>query len=215
MQSLYFFGDSICFGQYVSADRVWTTRVSRHLSESEEFKNVLTQVTAVNGETSREALGRIHHCVTSHSPNLVWIQFGLNDANYWQTERGSPRVSLAGYLANIEEMIQKCFATGTQQILLATNHAVTKKLEQDANPNKYQQNAKVYNEALRRKFGNESFQRVKLIDIEREMEAYFEINKQVYLLPDGVHLNQEGHKEYFRIVLSPILSALQSLVVHE
>ncbi len=214
MTSLYFFGDSICFGQFVSTDRVWTTRVSRYLSESIEYSDVLTQVTAVNGETSREALGRIQHCVTSHSPDLVWIQFGLNDSNFWRTDLGNPRVTLAGYLSNIEEMIQRCLISGSKKILLATNHVVTKRLEHEPDSNKYQENAKRYNDALREKFGPQTNQELEIVDVESAMAARFKNNENQYLLPDGVHLNLEGHEEYLQIALKPILSSLHDLVGH-
>jgi len=77
---LYFFGDSICFGQYVSTHKTWTTRISKFVSELCETRNfeILTQVAAVNGETTRGALMRLEHDVLAHAPRhrlgAVWAQ---------------------------------------------------------------------------------------------------------------------------------------------
>lgn len=210
MRSLYFFGDSICFGQYVSTDQVWTSRISRFLSESLEFSDVLTQVTAVNGETSREALARINHCVTSHSPDVVWIQFGLNDANYWKTDFGVPRVSMASYSSNIEEMISRCLLSGSKRIIVATNHQVTKTLDHEPLSTKYIDNAKSYNQALRNLFSSSPIPNVELIDMELSMETKF-AQPSEYLLPDGVHLNQVGHAAYFELAHPVVSSAITSV----
>jgi lysophospholipase L1-like esterase len=212
MRSLYFFGDSICFGQYVSIDQVWTTGVSRMLSESIDYGDVLTQVTAVNGETSRDALARMKHCVLSHSPNVVWIQFGLNDANYWLSDDGVPRVTMESYIANIKEMVERCVSCGTQKILLATNHVVTKQLEHESPSDRYSENAKSYNQVLRDSFSSSLMEIVTVVDMEILMAAKFRESND-YLLSDGVHLNRIGHSAYLDIVSSPIKEALNSIDV--
>lgn len=207
MRTLYFFGDSICFGQYISTDRVWTSGVARSLGQSELFQDVVTQVTAVNGETSREALLRIHHCVVSHAPNVVWVQFGLNDSNFWQTDLGLPRVSERSYTANIEEMIQRCLSSGARKILVATNHSVSKRLNHEPDSDRYEKNAASYNQALRDLLTTYSPENVSLVDMELEINRRFN-NKADYLLADGVHLNHAGHHTYLEIALDPIMSAL-------
>ena len=210
MRSLYFFGDSICFGQYVSTDKVWTTNISRYLSESHEYSDVLTQVTAVNGETSREALARLSHCVTSHVPDLVWIQFGLNDSNYWKTDFGAPRVSIASYSANTEEMIERCLLSGSKKIMIATNHQVTKTLDHEPLSRKYIDNAQRYNEAIRELFSSSNSSRLELVDMEIGMKSKFD-DPSEYLLTDGVHLNQVGHAAYFELAIPVVSAALNTI----
>ena len=201
--SVYFFGDSICFGQYISTDQVWTTQVSRSISEEFPSKNVLTQVAAVNGETSREALSRLHHCVTSHSPSVVWIQFGLNDANFWQSDLGAPRVSVNGYVANIDEMVDRCKRFGIEHILVATNHLVSKQLVHSSDKDIYLENVKRYNTALRELISKRWENGATLIDMEREMSSRFSTPDR-YLLSDGVHLNETGHTAYLESALKVI-----------
>ena len=90
MKSLYLFGDSITFGQYVSPHLTWANIVSQYFSNKKDF-NFLVQSTARNGETSSQALQRLYYDCISHNPNYVMIQFGMNDCNYWATENNLPR----------------------------------------------------------------------------------------------------------------------------
>ena len=50
------------------------------------------------------------------------IQFGLNDCNCWETDRGLPRVSEAAFVANLVEMIERGRVFGASEIVLSTNH---------------------------------------------------------------------------------------------
>jgi lysophospholipase L1-like esterase len=207
-RTLYFFGDSICFGQYITTSKVWTTRIAHHLSLNTSTKDIVAQVTAVNGETSREAMQRLHHCVTSHAPDVVWIQFGLNDANYWQSDFGAPRVSLESYLANINEMIGRCLRFGTSHVLVATNHVVTKKLVHEPSNDRYAENAQMYNSGLRKSIADNWSSDVRLVDIEKQLMNKFS-SPGDYLLEDGVHLNEAGHDAYLELALDPILSTFE------
>jgi lysophospholipase L1-like esterase len=210
VRTLYFFGDSICFGQYISTHQVWTTRVSASLEGTPSFQDVLTQVTAVNGETSREALGRLQHCVTSHQPSVVWIQFGLNDSNYWKSDNGLPRVSPASFRANLAEMTDRCLATGTERVVLATNHVVTKRLAHDPKNDRYAENAQKYNNEIRAVAATFENHRVLLVDIERRVAESLGDPASI-LLADGVHLNLYGHKTYHALALPAVQSALESI----
>ena len=81
---IFFFGDSICFGQGVSPHFTWVTRLSRALDERFSSRaDVLTQNPSVNGNTTRMALERMPYDVQSHAPDVLYIQFGLNDCNGW------------------------------------------------------------------------------------------------------------------------------------
>jgi len=81
---IFFFGDSICFGQGVSPHFTWVTRLSRALDERLSSRaDVLTQNPSVNGNTTRMALERMPYDVQSHAPDVLYIQFGLNDCNGW------------------------------------------------------------------------------------------------------------------------------------
>ena len=40
-------------------------------------------------------------------PDVMTLQFGLNDCNCWETDRGLPRVSEEAFRANLIEMIER------------------------------------------------------------------------------------------------------------
>jgi len=164
----------------------------------------------VNGETTRGALMRLEHDVLAHSPTIVWIQFGLNDANYWQSERGLPRTSLEAYIANMREICERIQACGTKQILVSTNHRVTKTpihLDEGV----YSRNCELYNSGLRtlvKKFASPS---VCLIDVWNELEKVTSSPDQ-YLMEDGVHLNEFGHSLYWKYALKTLLTVIGEVV---
>jgi len=209
---LYFFGDSICFGQYVSTHKTWTTRVSHSVSEHYKARdiNVLTQVAAVNGETTRGALMRLEHDVLAHSPTIVWVQFGLNDANYWQSDRGLPRTTVSSFVANMCEICERLQVCGTKRILVSTNHRVTKKLihlDEDV----YSRNCDLYNSELRalvKRFASPS---VYLVDVRNELEQITASPDQ-YLMEDGVHLNEFGHSLYWEYALRNLVALIDGVI---
>lgn len=179
MIKLYFFGDSVCFGQYVSPHKTWVHMISQ------EFPDMLIQNPSVNGDITRTALDRMHHDVLSHKPDMVYIQFGINDCNIWDTDRGVTRVPIISFISNLDEMIDRCKAFGVNTIFLATNHK-TGDLKNTE-----------YNEAIRDVSSNLSY--VRLIDIESEWE-------EGLLMEDGIHLNEDGHILYYNIIREVLLN---------
>jgi len=124
---IFFFGDSNCIGQGMSPHFAWVTRLSRALAERFSSRaDVLTQNPSVNGKTTRRALERMSYDVQSHAPDVLYIQFGLNDCNGWETDRGRPRVSRDAFAANLGEMVDSGRIFGAQQVILGTNHPTTR-----------------------------------------------------------------------------------------
>ena len=75
-QKLYLFGDSICFGQLVNAHKTWAVNLSLELNKLYNFpEHFVIQNAGVNGNTTRQALLRMHYDVISHRPNFLMIQF--------------------------------------------------------------------------------------------------------------------------------------------
>lgn len=195
MQSFYVFGDSIAFGQFVSPHNTWTTKLSEFWSQ--QNKHNLFQVSAFNGETTTQALQRFEYCVLNHKPNIVWLQYGLNDSNFWPIENQSSRVSPDEFRANFIKMINLLRHQGCKKIFVGTNHRVMKaKLSTDMQ-DKYWQNAKSFNSLLREIAAGE-LEHVELVDIEKQFSSSF-TNCLDYLLPDGVHLNITGHHKFYEI----------------
>ena len=124
---IYLFGDSICFGQLVNHHITWVSFLSRSVDELKDSKyNYIIQNCGINGNTTRQGLERLNFDVTSHTPDIVLIQFGINDSNHWATDKGLPRVSPKSFLANLEEIIDKLIISGTKHCFLNTNHPIGK-----------------------------------------------------------------------------------------
>lgn len=207
-----FFGDSITVGQYISPPDTWAVRLCKYLDSTakEEGMDITTQIEAVNGRTSRQALEDIAVEVQKHGPELVMIQFGMNDCNHWDTDRGLPRVSKAGFEANMREMIDRALHFGAQRVLLNTNHPSGRNNPFAVKPElSYEQSNRQYNAITREVAGLYDQTLVSLSD----MEAVFDAdivqsgNKaEDYLMPapDLLHLNQKGHDLYYTHLLPVI-----------
>lgn len=204
MKTLYFFGDSIVFGQGISPHQIWTTLVAEKLSSS--HSDLIVQCHGVNGDTTRGALDRVEYFVASHSPDYVWLQFGINDSNCWSSERGLPRVSSDSYVANTVELITRLLTSGTEQIFLATNHDLSLGTG-TSERGKLIANLELNNHRLRSLPSNFSPGEVVLADVERHFRE-LDISPNDYLLADGVHLSEIGHKEYANFAMSIVSDAL-------
>lgn len=202
--SIFFFGDSICFGQGVSIHRGWVTRICSRLEQIGQNldREFLLVNSSVNGNTTRLALERMPYDVQSHSPNIVIVQFGMNDCNYWVSDRGAPRVSPKSFEANIHEIIDRCYIFGASQVFLNSNHPTTKNYEKMAHTKvSYEESNKYYNSILR------NVARDRNDVIFNDMESVFnehvqneKVELSEYLLPDKLHLSVKGHDLYYNYI---------------
>ena len=186
MKKLFFFGDSICFGHMVSPHKNWCSMISKHYENEYIVNNH-----SINGNTTRDALNRITHCIESHKPEVVYVQFGLNDSNFWKTDSGNPRILVESFRQNLIEIIDRLQNIAkVKKIILGTNHLPTKEI--DFLPkNTYKNNVAIYNRVIKDVAHQK---KVLLIDHEQGCQNQ---GHQI-LLEDGVHLNEFGHHVYFK-----------------
>jgi lysophospholipase L1-like esterase len=213
----YLFGDSICFGQLVSHHLTWISSLSESLNNLSKHSSVLIQNASINGNTTRLALERMSYDVTSHSPDFLLVQFGMNDCNYWQSDFTVPRVSERAFEANLVEIVERAFLCGTSQIFLCTNHPSLKGEFSHFPTKSHSESNKRYNDIIRRTAAllqqeNES---VILLDNESYWYEIMESNPQIrlekLLLPDGIHLSETGHRiysEYSGVIISDAVKKL-------
>lgn len=197
---IFFFGDSICHGQFVSPHKTWVSRISAELSQLDPAVLILNP--SHSGDTTRMALEKMPFDVQQHGIDIMFIQFGINDSNFWLSDNGLPRVSKMAFEANLFEIVERAVRFGAKRIFLNTNHPLNKivvlgngkKIQLQDETTKY--NKLIVKVASKLK-------NVRLVDIEKEF--YKRINKgktvNYYLLEDGVHLNDNGHDLYFEIIL--------------
>ena len=169
--------------------------------------NIVFVTKGISGETTRQGLERFPADVQSHSPDLVTIQFGLNDCNCWATDFGLPRVSEAAYRANLIEMIERCRRFGAEKIILSNNHP-TLRQKPLLNGRTLEDQRKIYN--------------LIVADVARETGAQFcdikseyvdlsrrELEGELLPYPDWLHLSHSGHQRYAKKILPYVASGLQ------
>jgi lysophospholipase L1-like esterase len=209
IEKFYIFGDSICTGQLVSPNKSWVNQLSIAIEKNFSKSQFVLQNASCNGNTTRQALERMNYDVTSHFPNYLVIQFGLNDCNSWKTDRGLTRVSKMAFVYNLEEIIKKCFAYNVRHIFLCTNHLTNKNIE-------YDKTNIEYSKAIRKLFKKISIKskKISLIDNFSFWSNFFKKKKKLsnFLLSDGVHLNAEGHKLYEKNNIPIILKILKKYI---
>jgi len=103
-------GDSITSGQYLPSEQAWPA-VLAELTGHEVLN------AGVANETTRQGLERFPRHVQERSPDVVIIQFGLNDCNRWKTDNGLPRVSLGAYRENLIEMVERVQAFNAEPLI--------------------------------------------------------------------------------------------------
>jgi lysophospholipase L1-like esterase len=190
---LIFFGDSICHGQHVSIDKIFVTLLAVHLN-TRSRPPVLVENRSVNGNTTRQALERLSYDVSSHRPQVVYVQFGYNDCHLWATDNGEPRVALPAFHGNLLEIVAKLRAAGTSTVLLATNTPTRK-------PADYEARVHTYNDAVRETAHATGSQ---LLDLAVAPGH----DPETMLLADGLHLSETGHRFYFEQLREPLERAI-------
>ena len=205
-----FFGDSICMGQGVSIHGNWIVNLSSDLYK--EFGDrIIVSINAANGRTTRMALEVMPYEIQSSPPDILIIQYGMNDCNYWETDCGVPRVTKNAFRANLEEIITRARACGVKSIFLNSNHPTGRFCSKMLSAGiTYEDSNVEYNEIIRLVGDNPG---VNFIDIELEFEK-LNMDHSKYLLPkpDLLHLNEFGNKIYYEIMKPILLDDIYSYI---
>ena len=211
---IVFFGDSICAGQGISIHRGWVPRVARTieaLGESLGLRFVIVN-SSVNGGTTRLALERIPQDVQAYAADVLVVQFGMNDCNYWQTDRGVPRVSAEAFAANMKEIARRGITFGAKHVFVHTNHPTLRNKEHMLFAEiAYQDSNAMYNRVIRETV-RQLPENVTLIDIELAFHKKMEskgYSLQQLLLPDNLHLSELGHDVYVEVVGSALVARIR------
>ena len=204
-------GDSITFGQYIDPAARWTAIVESRLRDALPDIEILSFNRGISGETTRMGLERFPADVQAARPDVMTLQFGLNDCNCWQTDEGLPRVSEAGFAANLVEMVDRARRFGAREIVMATNHRT---LRRDTLPSGevYEDANERYSEILRGVAGEAG---CALCDIRAVFEPFTddELARMLLPAPDLLHLSEEGNAVYAEAVY-PIIEAAVERAAH-
>ena len=218
-KKIVFFGDSIMFGELISPYSNWVNNVLAYIDSMESSKPLIGINSSINGNTTRMALLRIANDLQQYNPEIVMVQFGLNDANFWMTDNGLPRVSLASFRANLIEILDRSFAFGAHHVFLNTNHLpringpCEDKISDKAKISFYD-HVILYNDEIRSIANSKEKENVSLIDVERMFKRKVEKTNgtEDFMLEDGIHLSKKGHDLYAQTVIDPLVERLNEIM---
>jgi lysophospholipase L1-like esterase len=164
----------VCIGDSITA--------GQRLTDGQPFPVLLEAVAkGVPGDTTRLGLERFPRDVQALWPEVVVIQFGHNDANRWQTDRGLMRVSYAAFVANLTEMVRRIRTFDAQPILCSITQSYLSQ--------QHAEDCAYYDVGLREVAAKQA---VHLADVRAVITPEH--------LIDGLHLNADGHRLYAQVV---------------
>ena len=217
MLKVTFFGDSICTGQDVSIHAGWVTRIAQELDQLGDRygRDIVVTNSSMIGRTTRQALELMPYEVQSRGVDLLIVQFGLNDCNYWMTDGGVPRVSPEAFAANLKEIVVRARTFSVRHVLLNNNHPTTRDREPlPPSDTTLEQSNRLYNQIVR-EVAAELGDLVELNDIEAEFNKVTGRNRDKlapFLLGDGLHLSRMGHDLYFDTVAGKIRKLVKACI---
>ena len=208
----------VAFGDSTTAfrkgiNKVYSQRLQEALSEWGQGYRFEVYNAGVRSHTTRDGRDRFERDVLSRRPDLVIIQFGLNDSCI-DVHRGKtgPRVRQTDYEQNLVYFISRLRERGGKVILMTPNpgrwsDAVKKKWGKPpyntGDPMGFNLLNREYAETVRRVARE---MKVPLIDVYRLFVDYDkkEGRSMDELLPDGMHPNDAGHRMIVRALI-PII----------
>lgn len=209
----------VAFGDSTTAVRegikaVYAQRLAEQLPKRGLPANVINA--GVGGNTTADAAARFEHDVLSSNPDLVIMQFGLNDAavDVWRDPKDTtPRVALDQYEKNLRQMTATLKEKHIRIILMTPNPLCwTPKMREmygrppydPKDPQGFDILVKNYVAAVRKIAAD---LHVPLVDVHAEYQKHFNDPKRsaAMLLPDGVHPNDQGHAIVADLLIPVIL----------
>lgn len=197
----------IAFGDSTTATRADLTIYAEILQRELPPEGLPVRVVnaGVGGHNTDHARARFESDVLDHDPDIVVIQFGINDAaiDVWKNPPATKsRVAMERYVENLRYFVRTLKARKVQVLLMTPNPLRwTPKMREmygkppylSEEPNGFNVKLQQYAEAVRQITKSEN---VPLIDIYRNFEHYgkAEGNSVDDLLLDGIHPNEHGHR---------------------
>jgi len=198
-------GDSITKASRQPTEAKWTTLLQTLLNEALPTRKFEVINSGVGGNTSREGLLRIRNDVLMHTPDIVLVEFGGNDA----TQDKKRHVSLDEFRKNLEKIRAAIQQDPSAQVVMLTFPPVVDDWHSwSSDPffvaqgggDKYIEG---YRAATREFAERHDFV---LCDIDHALRAEIKrTDTKNVILPDGVHLADQGNRIVAREIAQRLL----------
>lgn len=196
----------VCFGDSITFSGIggWTDWLQGQLGEQDTIVN-----SGVGANTTLHALDRWATDVEAHAPDIVIIEFGINDA-YVSIHQSINRQSVGEYERNLREILRITSGIGALPILVINHMPITHgTVHHQGNGLSIETNMEPYNAVV--------------VDLARELDipvidfpaSLTDDERAAMLEEDGIHLSAAGQKQYGRVVLSglrPVIDTLRAIV---
>lgn len=210
----------VAFGDSTTAPRgnteVYATLLSNELSF--EGGDVKVINSGIGGNTTSNAKARFEKDVLAHKPDVVIIQFGINDSavDVWKKPPATgPRVALETYRTNLTEMVRTLKKDGARVVLMTSNpiswtdplkklYSTTPYVLDD--PDGMNVLLHDYAAAVRKLAQEEG---VGLVDVYTEFKKAGQMpkHKPGWLNKDGMHPDDPGHRLVARLLMEHLTTA--------
>ncbi len=200
-------GDSITKASRQPEERKWTTLLEKLLTDTMPGRRIKVINSGVGGNTSREGLARINHDVLAHTPHIVLVEFGGNDA----TQDTSRHVTLEEFRSNLEKIRSAIQKDSSAQVVMLTFPPVVDEWHAwrsnsffvaHGGADKYVEG---YREATRNFAECHGFL---LCDIDRALRSEIKRTEtKDVILPDGVHLTERGNSIVAHAIAQRLLAS--------
>jgi len=174
----------VAYGDSLTARNTWVNILAGRFGA--ELINA-----GVGGDTSTQGRARIKRDVLDYNPDIVLINFGMNDQ---AVVNGEPLTSIEKYTENLEYFAQTLIGAGADVIFVTPNKVCTAQGYHNPGPGKLNYGTDsmlAFCEAMRKvamKYG------CGLVDINQEC-SYEDLTK-FCASGDGVHQSEYGHQKY-------------------
>jgi lysophospholipase L1-like esterase len=197
----------VAFGDSTTAPRQAVTVYADCLKKDLPARGVAVEVinAGVGGNTTEAAKRRFEKDVLNRRPDLVVIQFGINDStiNVWANPPATrPPVTRERYAANLSGFVQSLRSQGSDVILMTPNpmrwtpvltNLYGKRPYRPDDPDGLNETLRPYADRVREVAGTNN---VTLVDVYTAFQDYGAGKGQSMddLLLDGMHPNSKGHR---------------------
>lgn len=208
----------VVFGDSTTAARGKIEIYANWLERELPAKGIRAEIinAGIGGHDTQMAVARFQRDVLAKDPDLVVIQFGINDSAVDVSKNPpatKPRVAKETYMRNLEKLVETLKARKCGVILMTPNQMCwTKWLKENNNkppydindPDGFNINLREYAQAVREIAEK---QKVPLVDVYAAFSAYGKIEKQSVndLLMDGMHPNDKGQRMVADLLIPEIV----------